>query len=294
MRWPRACSRHSCCSSCSTVAAAAEPRGLGDVKAQKAAVKCQKAIDQAGAKLAAGRLKSLDACSTAVLVCLQVKPGDAKCLQKATTKCSKALVDAIPRAEVAATAKIVKSCGTPLRPADLLAGDGLGIGAAAGTCNTDFGRDVCSDLPSLVQCLVATHARGAERGFAAEQPRASELIQQVLTPLPLAAPADVSGMPGLRAVAVGHGRESGRRVRGAVTKAGNTFAGAVAKSLGGCIDKVFACVQTKPADAKCLAKAASACDGRSTSSRRRGRSSRRAPPNAPAPCRSRRSPPPRR
>ena len=81
----------------STVAAAAEPRGLGDVKAQKAAVKCQKAIDQVGAKLAAGRLKSLDACSTAVLVCLQVKPGDAKCLQKATTKCSKALVDAIPR-----------------------------------------------------------------------------------------------------------------------------------------------------------------------------------------------------
>jgi hypothetical protein len=60
----------------STGSAFADTPGLADVKAQKAAVKCQKAIDQAGAKLVAATLKNLDACTTAVLACVQTKPGD--------------------------------------------------------------------------------------------------------------------------------------------------------------------------------------------------------------------------
>ena len=43
-----------------TSTASAQNPGLSDAKAQKAAVKCQKAIDQAGAKLSATKLKSLE------------------------------------------------------------------------------------------------------------------------------------------------------------------------------------------------------------------------------------------
>src|SRR5690348_15003451 len=70
-----------------------------DAKAAKAAVKCQNAIAQASAKLAGVELKSLDACSTAILTCIQTKPGDAACTTKAEGTCSKALLDAIPQAE---------------------------------------------------------------------------------------------------------------------------------------------------------------------------------------------------
>ena len=150
----------------STGSAFGDTPGLGDVKAQKAAVKCQKAIDQAGAKLVATTLKNLDACTTAVLACVQTKPGNAPCLQKAATKCSKALLSALPEAQVGASAKVVKSCGAPLRPADLLAGDGLGIGAQAAACNADFGLNICTDLTTLASCLVAEGSRGAERLFA--------------------------------------------------------------------------------------------------------------------------------
>src|SRR5690242_18066213 len=85
-----------------------------DAKAAKAMVKCQSAITQAGAKLVATELKSLDACSTAILSCIQTKPGDTACTTKAQGKCSKALLDAIPQAESKLAAKIVKSCGAPL------------------------------------------------------------------------------------------------------------------------------------------------------------------------------------
>ncbi len=244
----------------SAVDAHADPASLPDAAARKAAVKCQKAIDAAGTKLVATKLKSLDACSTAVLACIQTKPADAACLSKATGKCSKSLLTAIPQAEVAATAKIVKSCGAPLRPADLLAPDGLGIGAQAAACNTDFGLNVCSDLPTLASCLVAEGSRGAERLFASEQPRANELIQQVITPLPL---AHLPAFPGCQDCAQAPSDTLGKAVAvcgGTLTKAGRTFAGAVAKGLGGCIDKVSACIQSKPGDAKCLGKAATACD----------------------------------
>jgi len=45
----------------------------------------------------------------------------------------------------------------------------------------------------------------------------------------------------------------------AIAKSGATFAAATAKSLGACFGGVFKCVQTKPGDAKCLAKAVARC-----------------------------------
>lgn len=244
----------------SVATAHADAPRLTDANAEKAAVKCSKAIAQATAKLVASKLKSLDACSTAVLACIQIKPTDEACLTKAKGKCSKALLDGIPQAEVGAVAKIVKSCGTPLRSADLLAADGLGIGAHAATCNADFGLDVCGSLPTLAQCLVAESSRSAERMFAGEQPRAHELIAQAVTPLPL---AYLPAYPGCQDCSQAPSGTVGKAVAacgGTLTKAGRSFAAAVAKGLGGCLDKVFTCLQTKPGDAKCVGKATAACD----------------------------------
>jgi hypothetical protein len=42
--------------------------------------------------------------------------------------------------------------------------------------------------------------------------------------------------------------------------AGARFAGVVAKNLKRCVDAVFACVQLKPLDDPCIAKATRACD----------------------------------
>jgi hypothetical protein len=153
----------------------------------------------------------------------------------------------------------VKSCGTPLRPADLLAGDGLGIGAQAGACNADFGLNVCQDVGTLARCLVAEHSRGAARLFASEQPRASELIAQALA---VSVP-DLPEFPGCQDCSQAPSDTTGKAVTAcgaAVTKAGRTFAAAVGKGLGTCIDTVFACLQIKAADPKCLAKARSTCD----------------------------------
>lgn len=247
--------------SCSSVIAAhADAPRLADAQAQKAATKCSKTVAQATAKLVAAKLKSLDACSTAVLGCIQVKPTDAACLAKAQTKCAKALLSGVPQAEVGAAAKIVKSCGAPLRPADLLAADGLGIGARAAACKSDFGLDVCRGLPTLAQCLAAESSRSAERVFATEQPRAHELIEQVVTPLPL---TYLPAYPGCQDCSQAPSGTVGKAVAacgGTLTKAGRAFAGAVSKGIGGCLDKVFTCLQTKPGDAKCVGKATAACD----------------------------------
>jgi len=73
------------------------------------------------------------------------------------------------------------------------------------------------------------------------------VMAQVATPTP---------RPGLG----GSAAKAAVKCAQAIGKAGNTFVTKKQASLKKCVDAVYACVQTKPADVKCLPKARTTCD----------------------------------
>ena len=156
--------------------ASAAPSGLPDVKAQKAAVKCQKAIDQTGAKLFAAELKSIDACSTAVLACIETKPGDAKCLGKAGAACD-AAVGKLATARGKLQAGIAKKCGDTGAPAfaTLAAPPALNLDALADDC-TALGVGPLCGLDDYVACVRREHECRAADLVRSALPRTAELL----------------------------------------------------------------------------------------------------------------------
>ncbi len=241
-------------------AAGATLSALDDAARQKAAAKCENAISQAGTKLIATRLKALAACSGSVLTCIQTKPGDVGCTDKAGQKCLKALSSTLPQAESSFQNKVVKSCGAPLRRADLLAADGLDLASRADVCDADFGIDVCKDVASLALCLAREHARGSEQLLATEQPRAYELIGSVSNELPIFLPSYPPPCPTCAQDLAAPTRKAIAQCGATMTKAGQTFAAALYKGFASCLAKAFSCVQTKASDPGCLGKAADVCD----------------------------------
>lgn len=230
---------------------------------QKAAVACQKLVEQIGAQVQAGKLAALDACANAALACVQTKSSDGGCLAKAGQTCAKKLGKA-SAALAKAKSKIIgaKSCSTDLRGADLMSADGLGYGRIVGSCQVDFGLEVCGGIEPLAECLIRARDRAAGAQYGDARPRTAELLDLLPATLPV-----VSGLPEITgcngcSVAAGNGKAV-QRCGVALTKATRALGASLEKIFASCAQNVLACVQTKGAEA-CTGTAAASCDQKTT------------------------------
>ena len=164
---------------CLVAAADGAGADLGAAKG-KLAVKCQKAIGKAGARFASVKAKLTQKCLSAVYVCVQVKPTDAKCRPKAETTCRKQLAKLTAPGK-GATAKlaaaITKSCTkAPLGLADLLENGGLGFAALDGECAA-LGVPSLGSLADVSTCLERRHTCRVQQMIETEMPRVEELLE---------------------------------------------------------------------------------------------------------------------
>jgi len=228
------------------------------------ATNCQSALIDATTSFAQKKLKQLDKCTAAAFKCIQtVAPDDEAevdpieaCLEKALLRCEKA-AEVIAAEEQRLTEAIVEGC-TPLFPDELLRADGVGYELIARDC-LDLGVTV-EDATSLAECVMRQHECAVDQLYLAENPRAGELFGLVGADLGPDSCLDDLGGPGEGVDDVKLGRQIARCEQG-VTKVAGTFTTTKLKSMGGCLEAVFTCVQLAAYDGgKCLAKAAAACD----------------------------------
>ncbi len=242
--------------------------GLGDPKLRgKRLVRCQQSIRAAGTKFANGLRASLQKCSHAVFLCLQQKPGDAACLAKARARCAKqaaTLQGGSSSLETRLGQKITKACGPPkpgLLPvvsgADLCSLTGLGFQTRIPNCQTPQSASL---VPAVVATLADEHRCRTAQLFAADVPRAAELLA--------AGGIDTSALPCLATGANGNTLGLGKpapvvkavvKCQRGIDVAGARFVKQVLDAEQRCTEAVARCLQTKPGDAKCLGKAQQTC-----------------------------------
>lgn len=238
-----------------TPTATAAVPGLADPVAAKAAVKCQAAVAKARSAAQAARTKTLAACGGKLAACVQTKPGDAGCLAKGTAFCAKEKGKLVGADQKLAGA-IGKACGG-LATGDLLGAAGVGAAGASVAC-AGLGATSVTDLASFVACQLDAMACTAADVAEGQQPR----LLQLLT----LAGSDLNDSPCLD-LGTGTGGDVGDAqlgktvdaCRAAIAKAGQTFVASRVKGLNGCAAAATICVQTKPADTGCLAKAGATC-----------------------------------
>lgn len=227
-------------------------------KAAKALAKCSKTLGQAGAKFAAARMKHLQKCAAAAFACVQQKPGDAACVAKADRSCAKELAKSAAD-EVKLHGAVLKACDAPaVDPVDLRSVAGIGYEMQAPVCQ-ERGVATMSSAGDVADCVIAQHACRVDDMLAGEVPRADELFRLVghdpaseltcLVPGADGASADLGAPKAKRAV----------KCQLAIQGASAKFASFTAKLTQKCLGLVYACVQTKPTDPKCLPKAIGTC-----------------------------------
>jgi len=240
---------------------------LADPVAAKAADKCQKAIKKAGSTFVAKRLGILEKCAGGLFKCVQTVEAGAKqdaCVVKAGAKCTKGF-GKLPAVVQKFTASLTAKCDVDVLNADfattILGNRGLGYGALDGECYAEAGSTLAS-VQDVAICLAGQHACRAEKLFEAQEPRARELID-----LPLAAIAP-GALANLTSCLVDHsGAGAGvadkdavgkplEKCQTAIRKAGAKFVLKKLKSLELCVDTIFTCLQTKPADPVCVTEKA--------------------------------------
>ena len=243
-------------------------QGAGDPKFRgKPALRCQKAIRAAGSQFAKQLRTRLQKCTDGVFLCLQQKPGDAACLAKARTRCLKqtAALQAGPtNLDRRLGAKITKGCG-PKKPgllpvvpgSDLCGATGLGFAHDVAVCATPQSAAL---LAAVTSTIAEEHRCRTVELFTTDVPRANELLSTGGVDLG-ALPCLVQGAQGGN---LGLGKPAGvlKAVVGCqrtIGTAGARFVKQVLEAEQRCSEAVAQCVQTKPGDAKCLAKAQGVC-----------------------------------
>jgi hypothetical protein len=230
----------------------------------KLATDCQSALIAATTPFTQKKLKQLDKCAAAAFKCIEtVTPNDEAeidpieaCLERASLRCAKT-VEVITAEEQRLTDAITKHCA-PLDPAELLRADGVGFELVAPDC-LDLGVTV-EDTATAAECLVQQHECAVEQLYLAEHPRAGELFSLVDADLGPDSCLDDLGGPGEGVEDVKLGRRIAQCEEG-VTKAAGAFVATKLKTIGRCLDAVFACVQLAPHDdGSCLTKARGICD----------------------------------
>ena len=227
-------------------------------KGAKAIAKCAKSLGQAGTKFSAARLKHLQKCVNAAFVCVQQKPNDDACTAKAEKTCAKEL-GRVGGDQGKLRKVLVKACASPaVDPVDLRSVAGIGYETEIAVC-AERGVGTLTSASDVADCLVAQHECRVEDLVASEVPRAVELLR-------LAGRDPTVELPCLVAGADGHGGELGAprgklavKCQKGIGKAGAKFAAVEAKLTQKCSTAVFACVQVKPTDPKCIPKATAIC-----------------------------------
>jgi hypothetical protein len=243
----------------------------------KIAVACQRALLQAGATFLTGKLQSLDQCVTGIFKCVETKPDDDGCTQKALPSCGGKLA-ALQDAEDRFTSKVAKQCDG-LTAAALAGADGLGFGAGTivDGCRAQFGiaiDDPTSTAPAapIIECVLRGFARAAENAFDVEQARVRELLGFLaVTPLPLCNLPTLDSDSCLlktdsgadQCLVNGTAKERQNLVKCAAKIAGasRAFTRSIVTTTAKCIKSAIACDQTVAAEkqAQCRAKAQTTC-----------------------------------
>lgn len=228
--------------------------GLADPAAAKAAVRCQKTLLGATAKLVTSRLKRLDSCATRVLTCVETRPADLACREKASVACGRGLAK-LGADAAKMRADVAKRCGV-LGVTDRSTPPGLNFDSQAAVC-AGLGS-VVSDVAGLAACTAARGRCRADAMMTIAEPRTGELLRLVGAVLePDACLADFGGGGGDLGDAV-LGKEVLQCAR-AVTRAARTLASSRLARVGDCVNSVFACVQVHQGDPTCLTKASVRC-----------------------------------
>jgi hypothetical protein len=182
--------------------------GLGDPDERgKAAAACGKGAAKAGAKYVDAALKHLQKCLNAVFTCVQTKPGDDACLQKASATCTKEMDTLDDKDGPKLADGLRKVCGADaLAAADLLAAAGVGYDAEDEACAA-FGAASIADVDDVVTCVRQHHLCRASQMLGLHVPRAFEFLM-------LAGLNPASELPCLPAGADGGGDDLGEPGRG--------------------------------------------------------------------------------
>jgi len=241
-------------------AAPADGLGAGlSESAAKAAVKCQGALHKEGGKFADQYQKRLQKCLVKVTACLQTKPGDQGCLLKAEQTCVKQAGGmANDRAKL--VGKIVDKCGPgKLTPADLTELNGLGYHAEVEACALE-GQPSLSSASDIANCLASQHSCRAEEMVGQQAPRAAAFLAAVDRDPRTEFPCLPVGNLGLESLDLpqGAGKQAVSCHKG-IAKAGPKFVSTWLKGYRKCASALFKCLQQKPGDTTCVAKAKAKC-----------------------------------
>jgi cysteine-rich repeat protein len=156
-----------------------DPKGAG-----KAVESCEKTIKKTGIKFVSKKLKSLQKCADAVFTCVQTKPGETKCMDKANATCTKEL-DKIAQEEAKIGPAIDKKCAdSEIAYAVLGASNAANLDALAMECAL-YGVGSLSTLADYKQCVFQQHECRVEELVRFEVPRAEELFGALTPPVDL-------------------------------------------------------------------------------------------------------------
>jgi hypothetical protein len=161
--------------SCAIPGADGGGQGLSDSARGKVLSKCEKGIEKAAATFVKKQLVGFTGCIGSVAKCIQQKPADATCIDKAQAKCAKLEAELEgPKGPAAkAIAAIDKACTGDF--ADLLDATGLGHGEVASHCEA-IGVPALASSNDVAECLVLDHRCRVANLLDASVPRAFELL----------------------------------------------------------------------------------------------------------------------
>ena len=188
------------------------------------------------------------------------------CFAKAEATCGKEHAAALTKDDAKLRSAIAKACG-PKRPGDpppltvtqLLGGSGLGFGAAASICAA-HGVTALTGAADVAECLLEHHVCLAERLAGEVVPRAREYATRIGIDAMADLPCLPPGADGGGAALVGRAKEkAASKCDAAIRKAAVKALQALYKVGAQCVEPGGKCIQQKPDDPACLAKAQAKC-----------------------------------
>ena len=233
-----------------TASAAADGRSLSQ---------CQSAIVAAAASTGRQRALRLQRCSATAFRCLQSRPGDATCAERAVKECR--LAAAMHRsAEEKAAAAVARACDGIGQA--LWSPEGLGFDGVAPACAARHGIRV-EDATTLGTCLARNDGCADAANTALLVPRTAEILRTLaLEPIGLSCLDDHGG----EGASVADARRIGRPLERCLTIAlrdGSRFFESRSKTLATCAANMTSCLELGgEAASACIRATGAACAGR--------------------------------
>jgi uncharacterized repeat protein (TIGR03806 family) len=224
-----------------------------------ALAQCQSTIVAAAASTGRQRALRLQRCSAMAFRCLQSRPDDAACIERAAKECRLA-GSMHARAEAKAAAALARACDG--LDAALWSPDGLGFDDVAPACAARHGITV-EDATTLGTCLARNDACADAANTALLVPRTAEILRTLaLEPIGLSC-LDDHGGTGARVV---DARRVGRPLERCLTIAlrdGSRFFESRSKTLATCAATMTSCLDLGgEAAGSCMRSTGAACAGR--------------------------------